>query len=115
MIGRIRGTKQTMKTQNHNPNVQYHVTTPLIAVPATIIPILTLYTQFRLNGTFVGIWLAHTGFGLPLTVFFSLKRVLEAIHRSIKSGPSAGKRVALSLSPVFGPGLERKSTSCPLP
>src|SRR5690554_5403293 len=43
----------------------------LIVVPLqmALIPILRLYTQLDLNGTFLGTWLAHTGFGLPLAVF----------------------------------------------
>ncbi len=43
----------------------------LLVVPLhmALIPMLRLYTQFNLNGTFLGIWLAHTGFGLPLAVY----------------------------------------------
>lgn len=43
----------------------------LIVVPLqmALIPVLRLYTHFGLNGTFLGIWLAHTGFGIPLAVF----------------------------------------------
>jgi alpha-glucoside transport system permease protein len=43
----------------------------LMVVPLqmSLIPLLRLYTQFDLNGTFLGIWLAHTGFGLPLAVY----------------------------------------------
>jgi alpha-glucoside transport system permease protein len=28
-----------------------------------------MYTSIDLNGTFLGIWLAHTGFGLPLAIY----------------------------------------------
>ncbi len=43
----------------------------LMVVPLqmSLIPLLRLYTQMDLNGTFLGVWLAHTGFGLPLAVF----------------------------------------------
>ena len=43
----------------------------LLVVPLqmALIPILRLYTSFDLNGTFVGMWLAHTGFGLPLAIY----------------------------------------------
>jgi len=43
----------------------------LMVVPLqmSLIPLLRLYTRFDLNGTFLGIWLAHTGFGLPLAVY----------------------------------------------
>ncbi|MDC7127292.1 MAG: carbohydrate ABC transporter permease [Spirochaetales bacterium] len=43
----------------------------LLVVPLQIalIPILRDYTRWGLNGTYVGMWLAHTGFGLPLAVY----------------------------------------------
>ena len=43
----------------------------LLVVPLqmSLVPILRLFTATDLNGTFLGIWLAHTGFGLPLAVF----------------------------------------------
>ncbi len=43
----------------------------LMVVPLqmALIPMLRLYTRFDLNGTFLGVWLAHTGFGLPLAVY----------------------------------------------
>jgi len=43
----------------------------LMVVPLqmALVPLLRLYTQIDLNGTFLGLWLAHTGFGLPLAVF----------------------------------------------
>lgn len=43
----------------------------LLVVPLqmTLIPILRLYTELDLNGTFLGVWLAHTGFGLPLAIY----------------------------------------------
>ncbi|RME70519.1 MAG: carbohydrate ABC transporter permease [Chloroflexi bacterium] len=43
----------------------------LIVMPLqmALIPVLRLYTSSGLNGTFLGIWLAHTGFGLPLAVY----------------------------------------------
>jgi alpha-glucoside transport system permease protein len=43
----------------------------LLVVPLQIalIPILRDYTALRLNGSFLGIWLAHAGFGLPLATY----------------------------------------------
>ncbi len=43
----------------------------LMVVPlhTALIPILRMYTRIDLNGTFLGIWLAHTGFGLPLAIY----------------------------------------------
>jgi alpha-glucoside transport system permease protein len=43
----------------------------LLVVPLhiSLIPILRDYNRLDLNGTFLAIWLAHTGFGLPLAVY----------------------------------------------
>ncbi len=43
----------------------------LLVVPLqlALIPILRDYTKWGLNGTYLGMWLAHTGFGLPLAVY----------------------------------------------
>ncbi len=43
----------------------------LLVVPlqATFIPLLSLFTSLGLNGTFLGIWLAHTGYGLPFAIY----------------------------------------------
>ncbi|MCG8353193.1 MAG: carbohydrate ABC transporter permease [Chloroflexales bacterium] len=43
----------------------------LMVVPlhTALVPILRMYTGLNLNGTFLGIWLAHTGFGLPLAIY----------------------------------------------
>lgn len=43
----------------------------LLVVPLQIalVPILTDYVHLGLNGTFLGLWLAHTGFGLSLATY----------------------------------------------
>jgi alpha-glucoside transport system permease protein len=43
----------------------------LLVVPLQIalVPILTDYVRLDLNGTFLGVWLAHTGFGLSLATY----------------------------------------------
>ncbi len=53
----------------------------LMVVPLqmSLIPMLRVYTQLGLNGTFLGIWLAHTGFGLPLAIYL--------LHSSIAGLP----------------------------
>ena len=35
----------------------------------SLIPIVKMYAGLGLNGTFLGVWLAHAAFGLPLAVF----------------------------------------------
>ncbi len=43
----------------------------LLVVPLqmALIPVLQIYSATGIAGTFLGVWLAHTGFGLPLAVF----------------------------------------------
>lgn len=41
----------------------------VIPLQSTLIPVLRLYTRLGLTGTFLGIWLAHTGYGLPFAVY----------------------------------------------
>lgn len=43
----------------------------LLVVPTqmTLIPILRLYTKVGLTGTFPGLWLAHSGYGLPFAIY----------------------------------------------
>ena len=43
----------------------------LLVVPlqVTFIPLLKLFTSLQISGTFLGIWLAHTGYGLPFAVY----------------------------------------------
>ena len=52
-------------------NILFTVIVAVLVVPLQIslIPILQDYTKMQLNGTFLGIWLAHTGFGLPLATY----------------------------------------------
>jgi alpha-glucoside transport system permease protein len=68
----------------------------LMVVPLqmALIPILRLYTQgaelggvtifpdLNLNGTFLGIWLAHTAFGLPLATYL-LRNYIGSLPSSI--------------------------------
>ncbi|MFI5261607.1 MAG: carbohydrate ABC transporter permease [Candidatus Limnocylindrales bacterium] len=41
----------------------------VVPIQMALIPILQIYSAASLYGTFVGIWLAHTAFGLPLAIF----------------------------------------------
>jgi alpha-glucoside transport system permease protein len=51
--------------------ILFTIVVALLVVPLqmALIPILKIYSGASLYGTFVGIWLAHTAFGLPLAVF----------------------------------------------
>ncbi len=52
-------------------SVLFTIVVALLVVPIqmSLIPILKIYAAGNLYGSFLGIWLAHTGFGLPLAIF----------------------------------------------
>jgi alpha-glucoside transport system permease protein len=56
----------------------------LMVVPLQIalVPILRDYVKLDLNGTFLAVWLAHTGFGLPLATYL-LFNYIKGLPRDI--------------------------------
>ena len=54
----------------------------VIPLQMALIPLLQLYTTFGLNGTFPAIWLAHTGFGLPLAIYL-LRNYIGSLPSSL--------------------------------
>lgn len=79
----------------------------LLVVPLqmALIPILKLYTQAKLNGTFLGIWLAHTGFGLPLATYLLYsyiasipKEIIESAHADGATPWTTFTRLVIPLS-----------------
>ena len=79
----------------------------LMVVPLqmTLVPLLRIYTQLDLNGTFLGLWLAHTGFGLPLAVFLLFgyistlpSEIIESAHVDGASPLTTFTRLVLPLS-----------------
>jgi alpha-glucoside transport system permease protein len=58
-------------------SILFIIVVGLMVVPLqmALIPLLSLYVDInnligiKLNGEFLGVWLAHTGFGLPLAIF----------------------------------------------
>jgi alpha-glucoside transport system permease protein len=57
----------------------FAVVVGLIVVPLqmTLIPMKRVYTTLDLNGTYLGIWLAHTGFGIPTAVYLLYNFVVQ--------------------------------------
>ena len=49
----------------------FAVVVGLLVVPLqmSLVPLLRIYQATEMTGSFLGIWLAHTGFGLPLAVY----------------------------------------------
>ena len=56
----------------------------LLGVPlqTTLIPILRAYRDLGLANTFLGVWLAHTGYGLPLGIYL-LRNYIGALPRDL--------------------------------
>jgi alpha-glucoside transport system permease protein len=56
----------------------------LLVVPLqmTLIPILKLYAGANLNGQFLAVWLAHTGYGLPFAIYL-LRNFMGSLPREI--------------------------------
>ncbi|MCI0543207.1 MAG: carbohydrate ABC transporter permease [Actinobacteria bacterium] len=52
-------------------SILFGLVVALLVVPLqlSLVPLLRIYQSTEITGSFVGIWLAHTGFGLPLAVF----------------------------------------------
>lgn len=59
----------------------------LLVVPLqlALVPILRDYTKLQLNGTFLAIWLAHTGFGLPLATYLLFNYISQLPRETLES------------------------------
>jgi len=65
-------------------NVLFVVVVGLLVVPlqATLIPILKLFATWGIAGTFLAVWLAHTGYGLPFAVYL-LRNYMGSLPREV--------------------------------
>ncbi len=56
----------------------------LMVVPLqmTLIPLLQVYVALDLTGTYMAVWLAHTGFGLPLAIYL-LRNYIGSLPKSL--------------------------------
>jgi alpha-glucoside transport system permease protein len=83
----------------------------LLVVPLQIalVPILSDFGDLKLNGTYLGIWLAHTGFGLPLAIYllFSYIRGLprETLESAFIDGASHFTVFTRLILPLSVPAL----------
>jgi len=59
----------------------------LLVVPLQIalLPVLTAYGEVELNGTFLAIWLAHTGFGLALATYLLFNYISTLPRETLES------------------------------
>ncbi len=65
-------------------NMLFVTVVGLMVVPLqmALIPILRIYTDFEVTGTFPAVWLAHAGFGLPLAVYL-LRNYMGSLPASL--------------------------------
>jgi alpha-glucoside transport system permease protein len=92
--------------------ILFTIVVGLLVVPIqmSLIPVLKLYSGASLYGTFLGIWLAHTGFGLPLAIFLLYNFISQLPRDLFESAAIDGAshmqsfiRIALPLSvPALG-------------
>jgi len=83
----------------------------LLVVPLQIalVPVLSDYVHLRLNGTYLAIWLAHTGFGLPLAIYLLYNYIAglprEIFEAATVDGASHLKIFTLIVAPLAMPVL----------
>jgi len=58
------------------------VATLVVPLQLALIPLTKDYVKLQLNGTFLSMWLAHTGFGLPLAIYL-LHNYISTLPRDI--------------------------------
>jgi alpha-glucoside transport system permease protein len=65
-------------------NALFVVVVGLLVVPlqATLIPILQLFATWGIAGSFLAVWLAHTGYGLPFAIFL-LRNFMGSLPREV--------------------------------
>jgi len=54
----------------------------IVPLQMTLVPIAQLYSRLGLDGSFLGIWLFHTGFGLPYAIYL-LRNFLGGLPRDL--------------------------------
>ena len=54
----------------------------VVPLQMTLVPISRFYAQAGLNGTFVGVWLFHTGFGMPYAIYL-MRNFLGTLPRDL--------------------------------
>lgn len=65
-------------------NLMFAAVVGLMVVPLqmALIPISRIYVSLEITGSFPGLWLAHTGFGLPLAVYL-LRNYMGSLPSSL--------------------------------
>lgn len=83
----------------------------LMVVPLQIalIPVLQDFTNLGLNGTYLAMWLAHTGFGLPLAVYLLFNYIShlprDILESAFLDGATPFKTFTMLILPLSVPAL----------
>ena len=73
-------------------NLLFIIVVALLVVPLqmALIPLLRVYNGLGIAKTYPGIWIAHTGFGLPLAIFLLRNYIGSIPHEIIESAKMDG-------------------------
>ena len=65
-------------------DIIFLVIVALLVVPlqAALVPVLQIFNGLGLTGSFLGIWIAHTGFGLPFAIYL-LRNFFAALPKDV--------------------------------
>ncbi|MEO0356183.1 MAG: carbohydrate ABC transporter permease [Cyanobacteria bacterium P01_A01_bin.3] len=91
--------------------VLFAIVIGLLVVPLqmTLIPVLRAYGSLGLSGSFLGIWLAHTGYGLPLGIYLMRNYIgalpSELIEAASVDGASHWKIFTRLILPLSLPAI----------
>ncbi len=83
----------------------------LLVIPSQValVPLLKIYGDFGLNGTFPAAWLAHIGFGMPLAIFilrnYMASLPIELIESAKVDGASHFQTFWKLIIPISTPAL----------
>jgi alpha-glucoside transport system permease protein len=71
-------------TEFRGRDTLFIVVVGLLVVPSQValVPLLQLFNTFNLVGEFASIWLAHTGFGMPLAIFI-LRSYMATLPKAV--------------------------------
>jgi alpha-glucoside transport system permease protein len=92
-------------------NLLFILVVALLVVPLQVafVPLLQIFVDFDLNGTFLAMWLAHTGFGMPLAIYilrnYMTSLPMEIIESASIDGASHFKTFWRLILPMSVPAL----------
>ncbi|TMJ05832.1 MAG: carbohydrate ABC transporter permease [Bacillati bacterium ANGP1] len=76
-----------MRFRGREPLFTLVVGSLVIPLQMTLIPVLRLFTAFKLVGTFPAVWLAHAGYGLPFAIYL-LRNFMGALPKDVLESAS---------------------------